>query len=99
MSYASMGASTIFNLLRPHGLQIIAEGLNLFRSQTPDQFVGKPLEKCRIRDLTGCNLVAVNSDGDMRINPEPSYVFGPTDELYLVGSDEAQQRYLKTFPD
>jgi Trk K+ transport system NAD-binding subunit len=99
MSYSSMGASTIFNLLKPQGLQIIAEGLNLFRTQTPAQFAGKALEKCHIRKLTGCNLVAVNSDGDMRINPEPSYVFGAADELYLVGSDEAQQRYLKTFPD
>lgn len=99
MSYASMGAATIFNLLKPHGLQIIAEGLNLFRTTAPAQFVGKPLEKCRIRKLTGCNLVGVNSDGVMRINPEPSYVFGPEDELFLVGSDEAQQRYLKTFPE
>jgi len=98
MSYASMGASTIFNLLKPQGLQILAEGLNLFRKLAPPQFVGKPLSRCRIRRLTGCNLVGVNSEGVMHINPEPSYEFKTGDELYLVGSDEAQQRYLKAFP-
>jgi len=98
MSYASLGASIVFNLLKPHGLQVLAEGLNLFRSRVSAQLVGKPLSRCPIRKLTGCNLVAVNSGGDMHINPEPSYVFTSGDELYLVGSDEAQQRYLKVYP-
>lgn len=97
LSYASMGASTIFNLLKPQGLQVLAEGLNLFRKVVSPQFVGKPLSECHIRRQTGCNLVGVNSAESMHINPEPSYVFAPGDELYLVGSDEAQQRYLKSF--
>ena len=29
MSYESLAAGMVFNLLRPHGLQILAEGLNL----------------------------------------------------------------------
>lgn len=97
MSYASIGASTIFNLLKPGDLQILAEGLNLFRKPVPVQFVGKPLSQCRIRKLTECNLVAVNSWDSMRINPDPSYVFEPKDELFLVGSDKAQERFLKVF--
>lgn len=97
MSYASLAAGMIFNLLRPHGLQILAEGLNLFRQPVSSAFVGKPLAKCRIRPTTGCNLVAVDSGDEMYINPEPSYRFAPDDELYLVGSDEAQRRYLETF--
>ncbi len=97
MSYASIGASTIFNLLKPNDLQVLAEGLNLFRKTAPLQFAGKSLSECRIRKLTGCNLVAVNSRGARHINPEPSYVFQPKDELFLVGSDQAQQEYLKQF--
>ncbi|MCF8105225.1 MAG: TrkA C-terminal domain-containing protein [Desulfohalobiaceae bacterium] len=86
-----------FNLLKPNDLQVLAEGLNLFRKTAPSLFVGKSLSECRIRKLTGCNLVAVNSRGTMHINPGPSYVFQPKDELFLVGSDQAQQEYLKLF--
>jgi Trk K+ transport system NAD-binding subunit len=98
MSYASLAAGIIVNLLRPHGLQILAEGLNLFRQPVFSQFEGKQLADCRIRSLSGCNLVAVNSGDKMYINPEPPYRFSPDDELFLVGSDEAQRRYLEVFP-
>ncbi len=98
MSYFSLAASKMFNLLKPHGLQVLAEGVNLFRKFTPRQLEDKPLSECHIRKLTGCNLVAVNSKGTMLINPEPSYVFEAHDELFLVGSDEAQQKFLKQFP-
>ncbi len=97
MSYQSIAAGIIFNLLRPHGLQILAEGLNLFRQPVSFQFVGKPLADCRIRPLSDCNLVAVNNGKKMIINPEPTYRFTPDDELFLVGPDEAQQRYLEIF--
>jgi Trk K+ transport system NAD-binding subunit len=97
MSYASLAAGMIFNLLRPHGLQILAEGLNLFRQPVSSPFVGKPLSDCRIRATTGCNLVAVDSGEAMHINPDPAYRFTPKDELFLVGSDEAQRRYLEAF--
>jgi Trk K+ transport system NAD-binding subunit len=99
MSYFSIAASKIFNLLKPHGLQVLAEGVNLFRKMTPPQFVGKALSECHIRRLTGCNLVAIKSRGAMRINPEPSSVFQADDELFLVGSDEAQQAFLRQFSE
>jgi Trk K+ transport system NAD-binding subunit len=97
MSYTSLAAGMIFNLLRPHGLQILAEGLNLFRQEVPSTFVGQSLSACRIRAMTDCNVVAVDSGKSMHINPEPDYQFTAEDELFLVGSDEAQRRYLKTF--
>jgi len=98
MSYSSMAAGMIFNLLRPHGLQILAEGVNLFEAAVPPAFVGRPLSDCRIRRLTGCNLVGVNSGEGMQINPDPSYIFQPRDELFLVGSDEARKHFLEAFP-
>jgi len=98
MSYHSMAAGIIFNLLQPHGLQILAEGLNLFRQPVSSQFEGKQLADCRIRSLSGCNLVAVNTGKKMVINPEPTYRFTAGDELFFVGSDKAQRRYLETFP-
>jgi Trk K+ transport system NAD-binding subunit len=97
LSYESLGSAIVFNLLKPHGLQILEEGLNLFRQKVSMLFVGKALYDCHIRQLTGCNVVGVNSGGDMLVNPEPSYVFRREDELFLVGSDEAQGRYIEAF--
>jgi Trk K+ transport system NAD-binding subunit len=97
LSYESLGASIIFNLLKPHGLQILEEGLNLFRQKASKRFVGQALADCRLREHTGCNVVGVHTGGAMLINPDPSYVFRAGDELYLVGSDEAQARYLEDF--
>jgi len=97
LSYESLGAAVVFNLLKPHGLQILEEGLNLFRQKVSTHFVGQALTECRIRHLTGCNVVGVNSGGKMLVNPGPSYVFRSNDELFLVGSDEAQGRYIEAF--
>jgi Trk K+ transport system NAD-binding subunit len=97
MSYTSLAAGMIFNLLKPHGLQILAEGLNLFRHAVSSKFVGKPLADCPIRAMTSCNLVAVESGIRMNVNPKPTYRFAPGDKLFLVGSDEAQCRYLEKY--
>ncbi len=99
MSYASLATSTVFNLLRPRGLQILAEGLILFRKKVSPQFIGKSLANSNIRGTTGCNIVGVSSEGEMIINPEPSFTFSSGDELFLVGSNESQRKYLETFPD
>jgi Trk K+ transport system NAD-binding subunit len=97
MSYTSLAAGMIFNLLKPQGLQILAEGLNLFKQTVSSKFVGKPLADCPVRAMTGCNLVAVESVTGMNINPKPTYCFAPGDKLFLVGSDEAQRFYLERY--
>jgi Trk K+ transport system NAD-binding subunit len=97
MSYTSLAAGMIFNLLRPHDLQILAEGLNLFQLTVPNQLVGKVLAECQIRDMTGCNLVAVDSEEEMHINPDPNYRFTGKEKLFLVGSDDAQRRYVERY--
>jgi len=98
MSYTSLAVGMIFNLLKPHDLQILAEGLNLFKQAVSSKFVGKPLADWPVRAMTGCNLVAVESGTEMDINPKPTYRFAPGDKLFLVGSDEAQRRYLEKYP-
>ena len=59
MSYASMAANTILNLLKPGELLMLAEGLNIFRVVVPPSYVGKSLAESRIRTQTGCNVIAV----------------------------------------
>ncbi|MFH1083070.1 MAG: NAD-binding protein, partial [Pseudomonadota bacterium] len=60
MSYASMAANTILNLLKPDELLMLAEGLNIFRVGVHPSLVGKSLAESHIRSLTGCNVIAIS---------------------------------------
>ena len=95
MSYASMVANTILNLLKPDELLMLAEGLNIFRVVVPPTYVGKSLAESQIRTQTGCNVVAVCDPGVSCINPGPTYRFGENNELILIGSGEAESQFFK----
>jgi Trk K+ transport system NAD-binding subunit len=97
MSYNSITTSTIVNLLNPSELQMLAEGLNVFRVLVPPGLKGKTLLESRMRQKTGCNLIALSSKGRMAINPDPGYRFDENDELVLIGTDEAQQKFFQAF--
>ncbi len=97
MSYVSMATSTIVNLLNPSDLQMLAEGLNVFRITVPVRLKNKTLSQSRMRQKTGCNLIALSRNGRMTINPDPQYRFQENDELVLIGTDEAQQKFFQAF--
>lgn len=99
MSYASMAANTILNLLKPDELLMLAEGLNIFRVVLPPTYIGKSLSESRIRSQTGCNVVAICEPEAMCINPEPSHRFNENNELILIGSGEAERRFFKMHSD
>jgi Trk K+ transport system NAD-binding subunit len=95
MSYASMAANTIFNLLKPDDLLMLAEGLNIFRVVMPPSYVDRTLAESQIRSQTGCNVVAICDPETMCVNPNPSYRFSENNELILIGSEEAESRFFK----
>ena len=99
MSYASMAANTILNLLKPDEVLMLAEGLNIFRVGVPSIYIGKSLSESRIRSQTGCNVVAICDREAVCINPEPFHRFSGNDELILIGSDEDESRFFKMHLD
>lgn len=99
MSYASMAANTILNLLKPDELLMLAEGLNIFRVVVPPSYVDKSLAEIQIRKQTGCNIIAINDQGKTIITPDPSYRFNENDELILIGSWEAENRFFKMYSE
>jgi Trk K+ transport system NAD-binding subunit len=99
MSYASMAASTLFNLLKPDELLMLAEGLDIFRVVVPPSYVNKSLAESRIRSQTGCNVVAICEPETMCVNPTPSFRFSENSELILIGSEEAENRFFDTHGD
>lgn len=98
LSYASIGANILFNLLHRIDTLLLAEGLNAFRVAMPPGLAGRSLVDCRVRELTGCNVVAVASDGAVDINPDGHLPLPASAGLILIGDGEAEQRFALTFP-
>jgi voltage-gated potassium channel len=97
MSYASMGSNTIFNFLERSDILMIAEGLNVFRLKAPPTLVGKTLAETRLREETGCNVIAFHGDDAHQINPDPTRPIQAGLELILIGSVEAEKRFLDRY--
>ncbi|MBD3217095.1 MAG: potassium channel protein [candidate division Zixibacteria bacterium] len=97
MSHASIGANTIINLLLPNRIMMVAEGLNVFRLPVHKSFAGKSLAEVPIRHQTGCSVIAISKDGDLRINPGPSVILDADDEMVLIGSGDAEKRLMEIY--
>lgn len=97
MSYASTGASHLFNLLKRAELLLLADGLDMFRVEAPSWLVGRSLAQAQFRQRTGCNVVAVKTEaGQFLANPDPNRNLAETDQLIVVGDTEAEDRFFKS---
>ena len=99
MSYASMGANTMYNIYEENDIIMIAEGLNVFSLKTPKKIVGKTLIEADIRHKTGCNVIAYSKDDVEVINPNPNIVIPKKSDLILIGETEAEQKFIEEFSD
>ncbi|MFN3331268.1 MAG: potassium channel family protein [Caldilinea sp.] len=97
LSYASMGASAILNLLNRGEILMVAEGLDVFEMQTPASLVGKTIAESDIRALTGCTVVAIEQNGVTHINPDPFIPLPADAQMILIGTVAAESRFLKRF--
>jgi Trk K+ transport system NAD-binding subunit len=100
MSYASMGANTIFNILEGQDVMMLAEGLNIFNHKVSSTLAGKNLIQTDIRKKTGCTVIAIRENGEMTINPDPQLKMKTDQELILIGESEGErvfnENYIKT---
>ena len=97
MSYASMGANTIINLLKPDEVLMFQEGLNIFRAVVHSTLVDKSIAENQIRKQTGCSVIAINTRGELNINPDPSMPLGENDEMILIGTADAEKLFFKNY--
>lgn len=98
MSYAGMGAGAVLNVLRDDRLLMVAEGLGLFKVHLPDEFVGKSLLDCSVRQETGCSVVGVRRQDVTVVNPQPESVFQEGDELVVIGTVDSENKFLERYP-
>ncbi len=99
LSYASMGANAILNILEGDDVVMIAEGLDLFRVPVPAGLKGAPLQDCGIREGTGCHVVAFQHGDRVETNPPPGATLpdGPDGEIILVGTTEDEHRFMRRY--
>jgi len=97
VSYASMGANTIINLLEKDDVVMLAEGLDVFRYPAGRVLSGQSLRDTRIREETGCSVIALETQGRTSVNPDPGTVIEEGTELILVGTPEGERRFKQQF--
>ncbi|MCK8602867.1 potassium channel family protein [Desulfoferrobacter suflitae] len=98
MSFTSLCTNTIINLLKPGQLLMLSEGLSIFRATVGPSFINKQLRENRIREKTGCSVIAVKRGEQLIINPEPSIILREHDDLVLIGVADAEKRFIHEFP-
>jgi K+/H+ antiporter YhaU regulatory subunit KhtT len=98
ISYSSLATTTIMNLLEPQRMVMLSEGLNIFRVDINPKLENRALADIRIREDTGCSVVAVKRKEELFVNPDPAIVLAPGDELVMIGTVQAEKRYNEKFP-
>jgi Trk K+ transport system NAD-binding subunit len=97
MSYASMGASTMLNLLKRGEILMLAEGLDLFKLPVPKSLAGKTVVEAQVRERSGVSIVAVVQGDQIQVNPDPKAPLPEQADILVIGSEEAEARFLDIF--
>jgi Trk K+ transport system NAD-binding subunit len=97
MSYASMGANAILNLLNRSNVLMVSEGLDIFKFDVPPELAGKSIAEAAVRRETGCTIVAVETAAGLMVNPSPDLHLQGGAKLILLGTISAEQKFLKLY--
>ena len=98
LSYASIGATALWNTLGLNDALILAEGLEMFRAPVPLRLAGKTLAEANVRQATGCNVVALSQDGQLLPNPDPYQPIPLDAELVVIADSDSQKAFLDLYP-
>ena len=97
MSQDNMGANTIFNLLNRAEILMVTEGLDVFSQKTPQSLVNVKVKDSKIREKTGCSIVAIKGDSGTVITPSPEDVFAEGGEIILIGDEAAEKAFEEKY--
>jgi len=97
LSYASMGANAIINVLKTDEISMFTEGLNVFSVTMPGTLAGKNLQETDVREKTGCSVIALKSEGKLIVAPDPLIPLSGKDELILIGTTDSERKFLESY--
>jgi len=96
-SFASIASAALMTLIRGSRVVTVAEGLDVFRVRVTHALEKKTLGESGIRENSGCTVIAVRRGEDMRVNPPADTVLEEGEELVLVGTWEARDRFIERY--
>jgi Trk K+ transport system NAD-binding subunit len=99
LSYESLGANTMFNLLDRSDILMVTEGLDVLKVKLPSSLEGKSLAESGIRAKTGCSVVALVYDGETQFDFDPNEPLSEGTEIILIGTLADENRFLEIFGD
>lgn len=94
-SYASIGATSIFNLLQKSRVVTVAQGLDVFRVPVPDDVVGKTIAESGIREKTGCTIIGYRDAKGLLPNPGAGVVLEAGHEMVVIGDWASRNKYFE----
>lgn len=97
LSYASTGATNIWNNVFANDTVLLAEGLEIRTLSTPDDLVRQTLANSGIRELTGVNVVAIEFAGIVETDPDPNEPIAAGSNLVLIGDEDAFIKFHDKF--
>lgn len=97
LSYASTGATEVWNLLKDDSTLLLAEGLVIFRVPVPVELAGHRLDEVDIPADTGCSVVAVVAGGHANSQIDGTTRMPANADLLLIGDDEAEERFVARY--
>lgn len=99
LSYATLGATALWNALGDDRRLVIAEGLEVFQVPIPAGMAGRSLTDADVGARTGCNVLAVEPrGGGMEANPDPELPLPRAGDLVVIGDEAAERRFLERYP-
>lgn len=96
-SYASIGATSIFNLLHKSRVVTVAQGLDVFRVTVPDEIAGKAIVHAGVREHTGCTIIGYRDETGLVPNPGATVVLGAGHEMIVIGDWASRNRYFDRY--
>jgi Trk K+ transport system NAD-binding subunit len=97
LSYAWLGATAIFNLLKRVDVLMVAEGLHVCETNVPPALAGKTLAEAAIPHETGCSVVALRTTDGLRINPPAQENLRAGEHIILICTPQAEHRFLEKY--
>lgn len=99
LSYAWMGANSMFNFLQRADILMLAEGLHVTETRVPEALSGRTLAEASIPQETGCGVVAIGSEDGLQINPPADKPLLAGRPLILICTPEAEQKFMARYRD
>lgn len=96
LSYASLGANVIFNLLNRSNILMIAEGLDVFEVDVPADLAEQTIAESALRPKTGCSVVALRDGDALLVNPALRNA-SRGGKMILIGTPTAEERFLELY--